>query len=52
MIVQDLNEEKLTTRRVETSNWESVRLLLKIVTGEHGQELRQFVNATVSQGDD
>ncbi|WOS66941.1 MULTISPECIES: ectoine synthase [Sinorhizobium] len=28
MIVRDLNEEKLTARRVETSSWESVRLLL------------------------
>lgn len=29
MIVKDFNEEKLTARRVETSSWESVRLLLK-----------------------
>ncbi|PZV36709.1 hypothetical protein B5V02_20290 [Mesorhizobium kowhaii] len=29
MIVRDFNEEKLTARRIETSNWESVRLLLK-----------------------
>ncbi|RWK66558.1 ectoine synthase [Mesorhizobium sp.] len=29
MIVKDLNEEKLTARRVETSSWESVRFLLK-----------------------
>ncbi|MER9777017.1 ectoine synthase [Mesorhizobium sp. M0011] len=29
MIVRDLNEEKLTARRVETSSWESIRLLLK-----------------------
>jgi L-ectoine synthase len=29
MIVRDLNEERLTARRVETSSWESVRLLLK-----------------------
>lgn len=28
MIVKDLNE-KLTARRVETSSWECVRLLLK-----------------------
>ncbi|MER9133161.1 ectoine synthase [Mesorhizobium sp. M0768] len=29
MIVRNLNEEKLTARRVERSIWESVRLLLK-----------------------
>ncbi|WP_280806724.1 ectoine synthase [Mesorhizobium sp. LNJC394B00] len=29
MIVKDFNEEKLTARRVETTSWESVRLLLK-----------------------
>ncbi|MER8672061.1 ectoine synthase [Mesorhizobium sp. M1156] len=29
MIVRDLNKEKLTARRVETSSWESVRLLLR-----------------------
>ncbi|MER9215838.1 ectoine synthase [Mesorhizobium sp. M0663] len=33
MIVRELDEEKLTARRVETSSWESVRLLLKSVTG-------------------
>ncbi|RWD00880.1 MAG: ectoine synthase [Mesorhizobium sp.] len=29
MIVRDLNEEKLTARRVQTASWESVRLLLQ-----------------------
>ncbi|KUM28693.1 L-ectoine synthase [Mesorhizobium loti] len=29
MIVRDFNEAKFTARRVETANWESVRLLLK-----------------------
>ncbi|MUT27204.1 MULTISPECIES: ectoine synthase [Mesorhizobium] len=29
MIVRDLEEEKLTARRVESLGWESVRLLLK-----------------------
>lgn len=29
MIVRDFNEEKLTARRVQTTSWESGRLLLK-----------------------